>query len=537
MSAFKPHQKNFTYTESGIFLFLAPFILVIFVGFSALVVDIGAMRTANAQLHHITDAAALATVTALPDGNDAAKNAGFDIITQNNIIGDGAVQNIVLELGQWDKDNRVFTPTEENPNAARVQAETTPPLFFSQIMGTLKQKTSIATTSVAVSGTNNRDIIILLDAGRNMNIYSSYRSRGITGSAQNFSLSMTRGVLNGPNTNIPCCYPSPCSSSLCGTALLDNQRLIGKLRPGADITNTSTDYNSIKSSMKWTDLTTYQPDSNGNPWVAPYPFGTAGSWSDYINYVKTDSWVNSAGQRHHYWTPTFASYLMDRHPTDAPMLWGAWIQPWSSTRIAIRDFIANDVSANDQVGLILFNGPTSNSAVLERELAPDTADDIDEILSGRKTCSSTSNPYNPTPPCTVVQPGRQPAHYSTTSIMLPGLQMAIDELINHGREGTQKIIFLFSTADFNANPIATLQPEITRAIENEIIIHTIGFEYVGRPDLLQSNIATATGGQHFVVPYPGVGRQNGAIVSNWPFIFSDVLGGWLQEGSQPQLVE
>ena len=86
----------------GLFMMLAPVVLVVFIGFSALAVDVSAMRTAKAQLRGTLDAATLAAVNALPEGNNSAIQAAQDVLTRNDIIGGSPLQNVEIKLGQWD---------------------------------------------------------------------------------------------------------------------------------------------------------------------------------------------------------------------------------------------------------------------------------------------------------------------------------------------------------------------------------------------------------------------------------------------------
>lgn len=116
--------------HKGFFLALAPFVLMALAGFSAFVIDLGMMRVARAQLQIATDSAALAAANALINGNEAAVNAANAIINQNSIVGDLNATDISIQLGTWDINTRVFTPTNTAPVAARVTAAISPSLFF-----------------------------------------------------------------------------------------------------------------------------------------------------------------------------------------------------------------------------------------------------------------------------------------------------------------------------------------------------------------------------------------------------------------------
>lgn len=535
--------------RKGAFIAFFPMLMVVMLAMGGAIVDLSFARAANNQLQTATDAAALAGANALSDGNEEAINAATASFEENTILGHRA-NNINIELGFWNKETRTFSSGTDPANAVRITADTDPPAYFVPLLreifarNTDAGSTVVSSSSIATGGSSKRDIIFVVDAGRNMNAFTSYRHRPDVPSGVSIYMAPIGHL------DYPCCYPRNTPLDFALGVRIDFHPLLGRISNTSSIFATypgSFSNTTIKSLMKWTDGPNYLPyKSGGQAWVAPYPY-PVGAWNDYISYVKTNYYVYLASDRNKYFTRTWDSYLADMRPTfaESPRLWlSPSMQPWGSTRVAIRDFIANHLTDSDNhVGLILFNGATLDSAVLEQQLAVDSGSDIDRILHGLKTA-------NPVPGngsltfYTAILPGRQPAHYSFTSIMYPGLGMAIDELTSdRAQPGAQKIIFLFSSADFESiittpsmgiivsNSMDTLQPEIDRAIANNIKIHTISYEHLGQPDLLQTRVAEPTGGQSFIVPYPAADRSSGAS-----YLFSDVLAGWLEDESA-QLVQ
>lgn|SRR3990167_1175096 len=551
---------NLKNKRKGAFIAFFPMLIIVMIAMGGIVVDISFARVTYNQLQTATDAAALAGATALVNGSDAAQNAANATFDHNLILSERA-NNIVIEVGRWEEDT--FTPSaggeaESTPNAVKVTAEATPPSYFIPLLrDLLREEEAIAiagnaASSTAINSSSERDIIFVVDAGRDMNAFTSYRHQ------RDVPSGVTKYKTAVGYVNYPCCFPNhPPADFVAGAGDLSFHPLLGRIATNATkfvaypIMYT---LNTIKSLMKWTDGPVYLPyKKGGENWVAPYPY-PAGSWNNYIAYVKVDFGVSSAGYRGTYFTGTWDSYLMDMYPgySESPRLWlSETIQPWESTRVAVRDVITNHLTdSSDHIGLVLFNGVAPDSAVLERQLATENGSDVDVILHGIKT----TNPVPGNPDLfyfTAVQPGRQPGHYSMGSIIYPGLSMAIDELTSdRSREDAKKIIVLFSSADFNAiitsfNPfgfftnfIETVQPEVDRAIQHNIKIHTVGYQYLGQPELLQTHIAEPTGGQSLIVPYPATNRDTGGnAILNEPYLFSDILADWLNEGDSAQLVK
>ncbi|MCB9684226.1 MAG: hypothetical protein H6738_00255 [Alphaproteobacteria bacterium] len=104
------------------------FVFPMLVGFTALVVDVGTLYLANAELAVATDAAALAGASHIDGTDDGVTRAGQSarsVAAMNNVRGSSVTAPTqVLQFGLWDTETRTFTPSmdAEEINALRVES-------------------------------------------------------------------------------------------------------------------------------------------------------------------------------------------------------------------------------------------------------------------------------------------------------------------------------------------------------------------------------------------------------------------------------
>src|SRR5688572_25149266 len=115
------HRRGF----SSIYIVVA---LVALCGFVSFGVDYGRVQLAKTQLQGAADAAVRAAAAKIDDGATAARTAAVAIAAANKCDGDAVVLDPAqdVEFGQWDKNDRTFTPltgaAQNSANAIRVTA-------------------------------------------------------------------------------------------------------------------------------------------------------------------------------------------------------------------------------------------------------------------------------------------------------------------------------------------------------------------------------------------------------------------------------
>lgn len=128
-------------SEKGVIAIIIAISLVMFIGFTALAVDVGYLMVTRNELQNVADASALAAARQLgwvyenPPYNDYEAQQNYvcdpeDIIAVvNDVAGKNQAggSNITINaadvvIGLWDTYNRTLTPALDHPNAVRVTA-------------------------------------------------------------------------------------------------------------------------------------------------------------------------------------------------------------------------------------------------------------------------------------------------------------------------------------------------------------------------------------------------------------------------------
>ena len=421
----------------GSFMVFAPFLLITIMGLSALSVDMGILRVTHAELRNITDSAALAAVNALSNGNDAAINAAYDMASHYQLLGHAEVKNFDVQLGVWDSSTKTFTPTDDKPNAARVTANATPKLFFSEFYkgfnptnengspdSTQTQEYQTSTSSTA-SVSQMNDIMFIVPLDRDSNFY------------------------NVPHTifaPMPALELANLNAIILALNLPNYGNISGTLQ---NISSTYT-HAEIKTMLGLT--------SNTGQTLVPYPFA-AGSWDGYITDVKN---AMPPEYKNQYGLLTFQIYLERANPAYAStsILWKGPQQPLQAIKDSVRKFINQSLSTNnkDKVGLITYDSSAHTDQLLTASL-----NRVKTILEGNASTNT---------------PGKQAAHYGDlgTPVTYLSLQAAITELNKNGRKKATKTIFLFIDADTYSHYDTNNLPALAQTSANSsppITIHII----------------------------------------------------------------
>lgn len=119
MEKFMKILKN----KDGVALVMMALMITVFLGFSALAVDVGAVAYTKAKLQNAADAAALAGAHDLPD-LDTAEGTAMDYAKLNGVE-HGVEQTVVLPDAGYDGD----------PKKIKVECKRTVPYIFAKVLG------------------------------------------------------------------------------------------------------------------------------------------------------------------------------------------------------------------------------------------------------------------------------------------------------------------------------------------------------------------------------------------------------------------
>jgi len=291
-------------------------------------VDLGYILAVKTELQRSADSAALAGVGVLVDGEDEAAAMAREYAAMNLVGGiPVAAEDVVIESGQWDAENRVFTPTVHSPTGIRVTLRRDrQALFFGPVLG----KDSFDLTASAIAVFRPRDIMLVLDYSGSMNDDSELRNIGSIGrAAVESNLWQIYNELGAPT--------------------------FGNMQWNPVYISTTENWR-VKRILGLSDV--------------PYPY-PSGSWDDYISYVESSGYIRDAGYRQRYGYLTWVNYLLERKPmfSQTPDLWRTSEQPITAVKNAVTLFLAflQEVDTNDRLGLAVYTS-ASGDAVLESEL-------------------------------------------------------------------------------------------------------------------------------------------------------------------------
>lgn len=214
----------------------------------------------------------------------------------------------------------------------------------------------------------------------------------------------------------------------------------------------------------------------------PYPY-PSGSWDDYIDYVKTSSYVNSAGYRKKYGFMTLINYWLEKKPaySQTPDLWKVRAQPIGTVKDCTGVFMnfIREVDVDDRVAFVLYNS-SSQDARLEKQLT----DDLDAVVD-------------------LVQ-HRQAGHYDSYTNIGAGIRVGLEELQARGRQGAFKMIVLMT--DGMANKPVNESTGRSYALQQAQAVKAAGYPILcislsnAADTALMQQIADITDGEHFNVP-------------------------------------
>ncbi len=329
----------------GSIIVLTALLLVVLIGMLAYAIDLGYIANTHTEVRMAADAAAFAGAGALINGTTAANTEALKFLALNKVGGRTlGASNAVIEFGAWNTTTRTFGSTTGTPSAIRVTAtDTSQPLFFAGVFG----KKTFDTSAKAVAVYQPRDIVMVLDYSASMCFDSQFRNLGL----------LSQSTIQSNLAQIWSDLGSPKYGKLNWTPVLYKDE---------DTSNSK-----VKSNFGL-DKVTY-----------PYPDG---SWDEYIDYVQTDNYIDSAGYQCKYGMMTFVNYLQAKRSSvyDTPGLYNTSEQPVTSLKDAVDEFLdyLTTNSTDDQVGLAIYTA-LDGTAKLESGLTK-TFSTISSICRARQ---------------------------------------------------------------------------------------------------------------------------------------------------------
>lgn len=538
----------------GNIILLSAFVITMALAFAAFSIDVGYLAVTKGQLQSAVDAATLAAAMELNPNIDQAdvatnvKNAASEVAGLNPVGNHSGLlldPSVDIELGRrdWDASNSTFVfsfgPQAVPYNIVRItgrldnvynsmtgQSEDRRlPLFFAPAID--HENVTMSVGSVATY--QPRDMVLVLDYSGSMNDDTEFKSCNELGhSTINTAIDTmwtelgepvygnmplvpeyvtVEGVPADAGANIPHITVEYRRNEVAVTSTMEIDKVTlqdngGDILEFDNLSGTSGVFqDNGKIRRVWVESGSNSAISGDNAgerfefddddfvqYLAldsvsyPHP---SGSWSDFVDYVLDSGSVNEAGYRAKFGTRCLINYWNESRPrySQTPGLAVCSTQPLTAAKNAsdvLCDYIT-DVEADDRVGLTIYTHTNSDGAILESGLTHSVA--------------SIKPLYR----------NRQAAHYDNMTNIGGGLKVAREELENNGRQDAYRVIVLITDGVANrpsGNPEqwAIQQANNCKAAKVKIMAIALG---LGADVDLMEELATITGGRHFVVPGGG----------------------------------
>lgn len=167
-SARTRHSACLKCRRGSIAILAAAFMVVVF-GLLAFVTDMGFVTVSRTRQAAAADAAALAAVDYMADGQPAADAAIAEMLLLNGYDTSDPTVNAIVQYGTWDADGSAFSVTPfDEADAVRVQLTNENIQAF---FGPVLSQNSYTTTTEAIAvrgGSQPRDVVMVLDCSGSM---------------------------------------------------------------------------------------------------------------------------------------------------------------------------------------------------------------------------------------------------------------------------------------------------------------------------------------------------------------------------------
>lgn len=562
-------QRQRTNERSGTILVLTAVLMVVLLGFVAMTVDVGFIELTRTQLQSAADASALSGAMELSGIDDPAlvrmnaRNAAVQTAAMHR-AGDKAsvvidpVSDVTFGKLVWNGNSQTYkinwgeNQTPYNVIKVKAMRTTGPggdnrlPLFFAPAIGSK----SADVGAEAIATFQPRDIMIVLDFSASMNddsCFGAIAKLGRTAVESNLQTMWTQlgspvygnltvtpqyaklkgRAASGTIPHIDVTYKR-LSVDVISTINLSSVRLKfsnGNTQTFSGLSAKTGTFQGSGSNAGsdvtscWVKSGTNGSLSSGNlgeqfdftsaniktalGLTTPYPY-PGGSWDEYIQAVQLSSGnIKAAGYRDMYGYTTWIEYLQTWRwsNADTPDLWKTSEQPVGVMKDAVglfTDYLV-EMEAEDNVGLSIYTHTNSDGAILEHGLS--------RSLSQIKDTTQH----------------RQAGHYKPGTNISAGMKIARNELIQHARPRSARLMVLMTDGEANEpgdadTAKAAVITEANSAKAEKIKILTISLG-AGADMSLMQQVADITGGVHFNVP---VGSSIAAVAAQLDAVFHEI---------------
>lgn len=487
----RDHARRQLPRRRGSIIVLTAILMIVLMALLALSIDTGYMYTMQTELDRSVDAAALAGAASLVEGPDYANDKVVEYLVRNPVGGDeGAItddrlaefttrfladhsDDYSVTIGNWNAASSQLEPAEKYPSALEVTMRyPNLPLFFGRVLG--KDHFSIESRAIAMY--QPRDIVLVLDYSGSMNDDSELKSFATVGqNAVMDNLQQIYDELGQPiygnmsfqpeyatvvgvepvDKSLPHITVEYRGTSVYITSTKDISNVVLQLSDGSLVRDESFGDGTLSTTMSagqeivkawvksgtnaayWENTYGYGEEFNfslNSTFVdaleltdVPYPY-PSGSWSDYVNYVRTSSTIANAGFKHQYGYANLINYWLERKPaySQTPDLWKVSAQPVTAVKDAVDVFMdyMNFVDTDDRLALVVYNGP-GGGAKVEIPLTMD----INTVATRARE--------------------RQAGHYHSYTNIGGGMEAARYELLQNARMGAFKMVVLMTDGRAN----------------------------------------------------------------------------------------
>jgi len=532
--------------RKGSVLVLSAFLMIVMFAMVAFSVDLGYILTAQSEIQRSVDAASLAGVGMLAQGEDLALDTATEYLARNPVADPSSVgqspsaqlaafqQNHAddynISIGHWDPSavdpqtgqlGAVVPADGSAASAVHVTFQLKDhPLFFGPVLGT--DTFSVKAEAIAVY--RPRDLMLVLDYSGSMNDDTELKSIGNLGrevvegrllqcwqdmnsqtygsldfQPQYATVSNSPSQSGEPLMTVEYRYKSVQVTSTDSLQWVKVKRSDGSWKTfyPSGSSGTFSYYNKplyevrVKSNG-FTHTFDFSPsvindvikDAFGLTMSYPY----SGSWDGYINYCKSGNNANkNAGYRYQFGMMNLINYWLEKRNSysQTPILHTLSAQPVTAVKKSVdvfMDFIT-EVDTDDRVGLSVYNAP-GGEGLLEQPLTSELENNA------------------------AIAWVRQAGHYHDYTNIGGGMEVALDELIASGRPNALKVIVLMTDGIANwsngqYNLSAAVDDVIDLAYEaksHNIPIVTISLGANADTELMQQ-VADITGAEHYNVPF------------------------------------
>lgn len=153
--------------QQGMTIIWLPFLMLVLLALTSLVIDIGFIYNARVQLQKATDSAALAGALQLLLQSPNNVNAAVQLALTNNPVDGSAPSNVEITQGIWDDVSQTFSATNSNPTAIKVSASYTGQYYFAQIF-TASNYTLTRNSIASIVDNRPLNIMVVADLSAHM---------------------------------------------------------------------------------------------------------------------------------------------------------------------------------------------------------------------------------------------------------------------------------------------------------------------------------------------------------------------------------